>query len=220
MFWTGRERSLRAWLQFAIGLFGYGASVALMLQSGLGVGPWDAFHTGLHNLTGMSVGQASILAGLLLVIGTWFVGVQPGLGTLANMLFIGLIIDGVQPFIPLATNRLWGVLYFVPAVLICGLSTGLYIGAGLGKGPRDGLMIAVSDRTGWPVRRARTAVELIVLFFGWLMGGQIGIGTLMFALGIGPAAQWGLRLWGALDEPAARKRPPADVRRTALKPEA
>lgn len=200
MFWTGQERSLRAWVQLMVGLFGYGLSVALMIDSGLGLGPWDAFHVGLHNLTGMSVGVASIVAGLALLIGTWFIGMRPGPGTIANMIMIGVFIDLLLPWIPAADNWLWGLGYHLSGVLICGLATGFYIGAGLGKGPRDGLMIGLHQRTGWPVRRVRTVIELVVLLLGVAMGGTIGIGTLIFAFGIGPAAQWGLRVCGALEE--------------------
>lgn len=205
MFLTGRERSFSAWVQITVGLFGYGLAVALMLQSGLGLGPWDAFHAGINYLTGIKVGQASILVGVLLLVGTWFIGVRPGPGTVANMLLIGVFIDLLQPLIPVATSRMWGLAYYVPAVFICGLSTGFYIGARLGKGPRDGLMLAVSEQTGWPVRRVRTLIELVVLFFGWLMGAEIWLGTLLFAFGIGPATQWGLRVCRALDEPPAQK---------------
>lgn len=129
MFWTGRERSVRVWVQLIIGLFGYGLSVALMIASGLGLGPWDAFHVGVHNVTGMSVGVASILVGLVLQIGIWFIGVRPGAGTLVNMVLIGLFIDLLLPVIPSATHWLWGLAYYVPGVLLCGLSTGFYIAA-------------------------------------------------------------------------------------------
>jgi hypothetical protein len=203
MFLTGRERSVRAWGQLIVGVFGYGLSVALMIASGLGLGPWDAFHVGLHNVTGMSVGVASIAAGVVLQIGTWFIGVRPGAGTLVNMVLIGVFIDVLLPVIPSAPSWLWGLAYYVPGVMLCGLSTGFYIAAGLGKGPRDGLMLGLHQRTGWPVRRVRTLIELTVLGLGVVMGGTIGVGTLLFALGIGPAAQWGLRICGALNEPPA-----------------
>ncbi len=196
MFTQGRERSLRAWLQLLIGLFGYSLSVTLMIESQLGLGPWDAFHVGIHNKTGVSVGIASILAGLVLQIGSWFIGVRPGLGTLANMILIGVFIDVLTPLIPTAHGWVWGLAYYLPGVLICGLSTGFYIAAALGKGPRDGLMLGVSERTGWPVGRVRTLIELVVLGLGWAMGATIGVGTLLFALGIGPAVQWGLRVCG------------------------
>ncbi len=196
MFTQGQERSLRAWLQLLVGLFGYGLSITLMIESQLGLGPWDAFHVGIHNKTGISVGMASIVAGLALLIGSWFIGVRPGLGTLANMILIGVFIDVLTPLIPPAHGWAWGLAYYLPGILVCGLSTGFYIAAGLGKGPRDGLMLGVSERTGWPVGRVRTLVELIVLALGWAMGATIGVGTLLFAFGIGPAMQWGLRVCG------------------------
>lgn len=211
MFWTGRERSVSAWIQIVVGLFGYGLAVVLMLQSNLGLGPWDAFHVGVQYLTGIPVGQASIYVGLLLLIGTWFIGIRPGPGTIANMILIGVCIDLLLPYIPQAHGWLWGLAYHIPAILICGLSTGFYIGAGLGKGPRDGLMVGLANRTGWPVRRVRTLIEVVVLFFGWLMGAKIGIGTVLFAFGIGPAVQWGMRVCGVLEQTSGIRPPLAGV---------
>jgi uncharacterized protein len=218
--------SPRAWAQLLIGLFGYGLAVALMIESNLGLGPWDAFHYGIHRYTGMTVGMASILAGVVIQIVTWFIGVRPGAGTIANMILIGVFIDLLRPILPEATTIVWGFAYYVPGVLICGLSTGFYIGAGLGKGPRDGLMIAVSQITNWPVRRVRTLIELTVLLLGWLMGATIGIGTLLFALGIGPAAQWGLRVCGVIPEATGNRQQATGNRQVAphnnpsLRPEA
>lgn len=195
MFITGRERAPGAWLQLIVGLFGYALAVVLMVQSGLGLGPWDAFHVGLQKLTGIPIGQASIYVGLALLVATWFIEVRPGAGTIANMILLGLMIDWLLPALPHAHSWAIGLAYFIPGVLICGLATGCYIGAGLGKGPRDGLMVGVSQRSGWPVGRTRTLIELVVLGLGWLLGAPIGLGTLIFALGIGPAAQWGMRLF-------------------------
>lgn len=201
MLMTHRAWSPRAWMQLVVGLFGYGLSVSLMLESGLGLGPWDAFHKGINLKTGLTVGMASILVGVLLQVGSWFIGIRPGIGTIANMILIGVFIDVLTPIIPEAHGWLWGLAYYLPAIIVCGLATGFYIAAGLGKGPRDGLMIGVSDRTGWPVRRVRTLIELTVLALGWLMGAQIGIGTLLFAFGIGPATQWGLQVCGVATRP-------------------
>lgn len=197
---ANRVRSLRAWTQITIGLFGYGLAVTLMIKSGLGLGPWDAFHVGIQQITGVPVGMASIIAGVFIVAGSYFIGVRPGPGTLANMILIGVFIDLLLPITPDAPGWVWGLMYHIVGILACGLATGFYIGAGLGKGPRDGLMIGVSQRTGWPVRRVRTLIELTVLVLGWLMGAQIGLGTVLFALGIGPAVQWGLRVCGVLHE--------------------
>lgn len=191
-------RWLRAWAQLILGLFGYGLAVALMIESDLGLGPWDAFHYGLSLHTGLSVGTVSILVGLAIQIVTWFVGVRPGAGTIANMILIGVFIDLLLPVLPAAHGWVWGLAYYLPAVLICGLATGLYIGAGMGKGPRDGMILVLHAHTGWPVSRVRTLVELVVLSLGWLMGATVGVGTVLFALGIGPAMQWGLRVCGVV----------------------
>lgn len=191
-----RRNPLRAWMQLLLGLVVYGLAIALMIRSNLGLGPWDAFHVGIHMLTGMSVGVASIVVGLLIVAGTTLAGDRPGAGTLANMLFIGLFIDLLLPIVPEASGWIVGLPMFSAGVVLTGFATGLYIGARLGKGPRDGLMIAISERMGWPVRRVRTAIEISVLAAGWMMGGTVGLGTILFTAGIGPVTQWGLQLFG------------------------
>jgi hypothetical protein len=123
------------------------------------------------------------------------------------MILIGVFINLLTPLIPDAQGWVWSLAYYIPGILLCGLSTGFYIGAGLGKGPRDGLMLGVSDLTKLPVRRVRTAIEVVVLSLGWLMGAPIGLGTLMFAFGIGPAVQWGLRVCGVIEKPIASNQP-------------
>lgn len=185
-----------AWAQLMTGLLAYGLAIALMIRSNLGLGPWDAFHVGIHMLTGMSVGVASIVVGLLIVAATTLAGERPGAGTLANMVFIGVFIDLLLPVVPAASGWAAGLAMFVAGVVLCGFATGLYIGARLGKGPRDGLMIAISEHTDWPVRRVRTVIEITVLAAGWLMGGTVGLGTILFTAGIGPVTQWSLQLFG------------------------
>lgn len=189
-------RGIRAWAQLVAGLFGFAVAVSLMVRSRLGLGPWDAFHVGLHRLTGLSLGTASIVTGVAIVAGSLFLGVRPGWGTLANMLLIGIFIDLLLPWVPQASSMVWGLAFYAPAILLCGLATGVYIDAGLGKGPRDGLMIGLSVRSGWPVGRVRMLIELTVLSLGWVMGGRVGAGTVLFAFGIGPATQWGLNIFG------------------------
>ena len=198
--WVGARtptlaRASRRWAQLVLGLFVYGLACALMIRSEFGLGPWDAFHVGLHRLTGMSVGVASIVVGIAIVGGTWFIGVRPGPGTLANMVLIGVFIDLLMPLLPPAAGWLRPA-YHVAGTVLTGLATGLYIAPGLGKGPRDGMMLGIAARTGWPVRRVRTVIELTVLVLGWALGATIGLGTIVFALGIGPATEWGLRLFG------------------------
>lgn len=183
------------WVQLVVGLFGYGAAVALMIRSGLGLGPWDAFHVGIHEITGMTIGTASIVVGFLILIGTYFMGVRIGAGTVANMILIGVFIDLLLPATPAAIDWRWGLAYYAGGILTAGLATGMYIGAGMGEGPRDGLMMGLSRHTGWPVRRVRTLIEMCVLLLGWLMGGAVGVGTILFTLGIGPSVQWGLEIF-------------------------
>jgi uncharacterized membrane protein YczE len=197
-----RFRRLGAWTQLMVGLVGFGVAVPLMVQSGLGLGPWDAFHVGLHHLLDISVGTASIGVGALIVVGSLRLGIRPGSGTLANMVLVGVFIDVILPIVPAASSVPASLLYYAMAILLVGVSTGTYMAARLGNGPRDGLMVGLSQRSGWSVRRVRTLIELTVLAAGWLMGGTIGVGTVVFALTVGPATQVGLQLFGLLPRPA------------------
>lgn len=178
----------------------FGVVIAMMLQSGLGLGPWDAFHAGVSRLTGISIGQASIIVGIVVLAGSMAMGVRPGIGTLANMILVGMATDLAYPLVPPAASLgggiLTGLLYYVVAIGVGGYATGMYIGARLGAGPRDGLMVGLSARFGWPVRRVRTCIELGALVAGWGMGARLGVGTVLFMLGIGPATQWGMRRFG------------------------
>ncbi len=172
-----------------------------MIKSHLGLGPWDAFHVGISLLTPLSIGVASIATGLVILLGSAFLGVRPGVGTVLNMVLIGLFIDVLLPRVPDAHGWLMGLLYYLPSLAVIGLCTGMYIGARMGSGPRDGLMLAVADRTGWSVQWVRTMIELSALGAGWAMGGKVGVGTILFAAGVGPAAQWGLKLFGMIPAP-------------------
>jgi uncharacterized membrane protein YczE len=192
--------SLR-WARFMVAMLGFGVSTALMIRSNLGLGPWDSFQVALHLLAGMSVGTATILVGVVIVCVTWSMGVRPGAGTIANMLAIGVFVDLVLPYTPAAPNGAAALAYYLVAIVLAGVCSGAYIGTGLGKGPRDGMVMALSARYGWPVSRVRTAIELSVLGAGWALGGPVGVGTVLFSLLIGPAMQWGLRLFRVL--PAA-----------------
>lgn len=198
--------SWRAWAQLVAGLAGYSVSIVLMIRSGLGLGPWDALHVGLARLTGVSVGLASIAAGVAIVAGSWLIGIRPGPATLLNMVLIGALVDLLLPFLPPASGLGWGYAFHLAGIAVCGLSTGCYIAARLGQGPRDGLILGLSARTRLSVRAVRTAVELSALLLGWAMGAPVGVGTLLFAFGIGPAMQWGMRLFRVADH----ERPASD----------
>jgi hypothetical protein len=170
-----------------------------MLRSGLGVGPWDAFHQGLHLQLGIGIGTASIGVGLLVLLLSLPLGIRPGAGTVANMVLIGACTDLLLPVVPPASGWAWGLAYHLAGIALAGWFTGVYIDAGLGKGPRDGLVLGLAERWRWPVRRVRTLIELSVLGAGW----ALGVGTVIYALLIGPSMQWGLRRWGALPVRAA-----------------
>ena len=205
---SGATRVLAGrWAQLVLGFVLWGAAIALMIRSGLGLGPWDAFHLGLHRLTGVSVGVASIATGLVIVLASLPAGIRPRAGTVANMVLIGVFVDLMLPLVPPATGRLLGFAYYAAALPLIGLGTGVYIAARLGSGPRDGLMLALAVRTGWPVRRVRTLIELSALGAGWAMGGTIGVGTVVYALLAGPAVQWGLKRYGVLPGAAPLEEP-------------
>lgn len=195
------RRSLAArWGQFLLAMACFGLAISLMIQSGLGLGPWDAFHAGLARLAGITIGQASIVAGVAVLLGSMAMGVRPGAGTIANMFLVGLAVDVMLPLIPTARSLGGGIAgqgaYYLAGILGAGFGTGMYIAASLGAGPRDGLMVAVSARYGWPVRRVRTLLEASVLAAGWAMGGKLGVGTVAFVAGIGPVTQWGMQRFG------------------------
>jgi len=196
--------------QLLLGLFGFAVAIVFMIQSHLGLGPWDAFHVGISLWTPLSIGVASIVTGLVIVAGSALLGVRPGIGTVANMILIGVFIDLLLPRVPVADGWLMGLVYYLPALAVIGLCTGMYIAARMGSGPRDGLMLAVAERTGWSVQLVRTIIELSALGAGWAMGGKVGIGTIFFAIGVGPSAQWGLRLFGMIPS-SARPAPTGEL---------
>lgn len=175
------------------GLFLFALGIVLTLRSGLGLGPWDVLHQGLSLHLPLTFGQAGILAGGLVLLLAVLLGERPGPGTIANMIMIGVFIDLIlwAGWVP-DLNAEGGVVRLVLdvlGVLTVGVGSALYIKAGLGAGPRDGLMLAVSRLSGRRVGVARTAIELSVLVLGWLLGGTVGLGTAVFAFGIGPAVQ-------------------------------
>lgn len=174
------------------GLVLYGVGIGLLVESGLGVDPWDVFHQGLAVRLGLSIGFWIILVGALVML-LWIpLRQRPGVGTLTNVLFLGLFADATIWLVP--TPEHWAPRWacLLSAVVAIGAGTGLYIGAGLGPGPRDGLMTGLA-RLGLSIRFARTLIEVCVLVAGWLLGGTVGPGTLVFAFTIGPVTQFFMR---------------------------
>lgn len=183
---TERLRWVRRITQLLLGLFFYGIAIALMVRAGIGVSPWDVLTQGLVVQTGLAFGLLTNLIGVVVLL-LWIpLRQRPGVGTVLNVLLIG----------PSAQLGLWIIpqqhvpwmqgLVFAAGLLLLAVATGLYIGARLGPGPRDGLMTGLVRRTGRRIWIVRTAIEVTVLTIGWVLGGQVGIGTLLFALLIGP----------------------------------
>jgi uncharacterized membrane protein YczE len=172
-----------------VGLVLYGLSMAIMVRAGLGLDPWDVFHQGLSARTGMSIGMASALAGVVVLLAWIPLRNRPGIGTIANVVVIAITVDTALALLPTPHELALRVVMMVGAVVLNAIATVLYIGAGLGPGPRDGLMTGLVSRTGLSVRLVRTSIEATVLAVGWLLGGTVGIGTVIYALGIGPLVQ-------------------------------
>ena len=178
-----------------LGLVAFGLGIALMAEAGLGLGPWEAFHQGIGQLTGLSLGTVSIVLGIPILLLWWPLGERPGIGTLLNVAVIGTATNIGLMLLPGAVGLPAQVAMMLAGVFVIGLGSGLYLAADLGPGPRDGLMTGLHHRFGWSIRRSRTAVEVTVLVAGWALGGTIGIGTVVFALGIGPVVQFFLGIF-------------------------
>jgi uncharacterized membrane protein YczE len=177
-----------------VGLMGYGFSMAVMVRAGLGLDPWDVFHQGLSGRTGMTIGVASAVVGVAVLLAWIPLRNRPGIGTVANVIVIAVTVDAALAVLPEPTGLPLRIAMMLGAVLLNAVSTVLYIGAGLGPGPRDGLMTGLVARTGLSVRLVRTSIEATVLTVGWLLGGTVGVGTVVYAIGIGPLVQLILRL--------------------------
>ncbi len=167
------------------GLVLYGVSMAMMVRASLGLDPWDVLHQGLAPRLGLSFGLTVNLVGLV-VLFLWLpLRQRPGIGTVLNIIVIGTVTDIALSLIP--TPEAWAakVAMLALGIVLNGIAGGAYIGAGLGPGPRDGLMTGFCARTGLPVKRVRTVIELAVLAIGWLLGGTVGLGTVLYAVTIG-----------------------------------
>lgn len=172
--------------QLTLGLVAYGAGVGLMVIAAVGVSPWDVLAQGIARVTTLDFGLSTILiSGVVLLL--WIpLRQRLGIGTLANAVMVGAVAQLVLWFVP-APEEIWiRALVFAGGLALVAVATGLYIGAELGPGPRDGLMTGIVARTGWPVWIVRTAIEITVVAIGWVLGGNVGVGTVAFALLIGP----------------------------------
>ncbi|KQX60866.1 hypothetical protein ASD48_30370 [Streptomyces sp. Root1310] len=189
----GHGHLARRLIQLYAGLALYGASSALLVRAGLGLEPWNVLHQGLSELTGLTIGVVSIVVGAAVLL-LWIpLRQRPGLGTVSNVFVVGLAMDGTLAYVPEAHGLAVQVPLLLAGIVLNGVATGLYIAASFGPGPRDGLMTGLHRRTGRSIRLMRTAVEVAVVVTGFALGGTIGVGTVLYAVTIGPLAQLFLR---------------------------
>lgn len=167
----------------------YGVSIAMVVRAGLGVFPWDVLHQGIARRTPFSLGTVTVAVSLVVLLAWLPLRQRPGVGTVANVLVIGLVVDPAVALIPAPRAAPLRVLLMLAGVLLNAAATAAYLGVQLGPGPRDGLMTGLVRRTGGSVRLVRTGIELGVVTLGWLLGGTLGVGTVLYAVGVGPVVQ-------------------------------
>ncbi|MFI9293809.1 membrane protein YczE [Streptomyces gardneri] len=219
----GRHLTRRL-VQLYVGLTLYGVSSALLVRSGLGLEPWGVLHQGLAEKTGLTIGVVSIIVGAAVLL-LWIpIRQKPGLGTVSNVFVIGVAMDGTLALVPDVHGLAGQVPLLALGIVLNGVATGLYIAARFGPGPRDGLMTGLHRLTGRSIRLVRTAIEVAVVATGFALGGSVGVGTVLYALAIGPLAQYFLR-WFAVPEASPRpdsggsETPGAAARPTSVGPE-
>ena len=202
------EPAVRRLVQVLCGLTLYGVSMAMIVNAELGLDPWDVFHQGIARTFGWRLGVVAIGVSVAVLL-LWIpIRQRPGLGTILNAVMVGSVFEIASPLLPSDIDSLLGrSALLVGGVLANAVATAMYIGAGLGPGPRDGLMTGLASR-GWPVRWVRTTIEVVVLTLGWVLGGSVGLGTVLYAIAIGPLVHPLLPL-ASIDGRAARRAEPA-----------
>jgi len=182
-------RWARRLTQLYVGLVLFGVSAGMQVRAGLGLDPWDVLHQGIAQRVHHAIGTVAIVLGALVLLLWWPLRQRPGVGTVSNVVVVGLALNATLVALPPQHGYPAKIAMLLGAIVLCGLASGMYISAGLGPGPRDGLMTGLARRTGLSVRIVRTGIELTVLACGWLLGGSVGVGTVLFALAIGPITQ-------------------------------
>jgi uncharacterized membrane protein YczE len=186
---------LRRLPQLFAGLALYGTSMAMQIRGGLGLNPWDVLHQGLATRLPISFGAITAVTGVAVLL-LWIpLRQRPGIGTLANVVVIAFAVDAALALLPAPAGLVPRVAMMVGGIVLNGVASAAYVGARLGPGPRDGLMTGFAARTGRSIRLVRTAIEIVVLGTGWLLGGTVGVGTVLYALAIGPLTQLFLPLF-------------------------
>ncbi len=189
---------VRRALQLLVGLVLYAASISLLVRAGLGNMPWDVLSEGLSERLGWTFGTVTVVVSVVVLLCWIPLRQRPGVGTVANVLVIGVLVDPFLALLGMLTDPLplWAAIAMTAGgIVLNGLATACYIGTRLGPGPRDGLMTGLVARTGWSVRLVRSGIEVVVVAAGWLLGGTVGLGTLGYALAIGPLVHWLLPLF-------------------------
>ena len=189
------KQNFARYLRLISGLYLFGAGIAFMVVAGIGISPWDVLGQGLSKQLHLSFGVATLIISFIVLLGWIPIKKRPMIGTLANAVLIGLFADTVFPLVPKTSVYPLQLLEFAIGMVILSAATGLYISANLGQGPRDGLMLGTAQKLGMAIWKVRTGYELLVMSVGWLMGGQVREGTLIFALFIGILMQTSLKLF-------------------------
>jgi uncharacterized membrane protein YczE len=198
-------------LQLFIGLFLYGIGIALIVRAAIGVAPWEVLTQGIDNHTHLGFGLITVLmSGVVLL---FWIPIQQrlGIGTVLNAFLVGPSADVGLRLIPENLDLWLRIILFAAGLLTLAVATGLYIGAHFGPGPRDGLMTGLHKRTGWKIWVVRTGVEVIVLGVGWALGGNVGVGTVLFAILVGPLCNWTIPFFAIKRRPAAQEAEPAPM---------
>lgn len=192
-------------IQLLVGLFLYGAGCALTIEAGLGVDPWTVFAQGLSVRTGIGIGWITNIVGFFVLL-LWIpLRQKPGIGTIANILLVGTSMQLVLGVVPPISGLIAQIAVLLAGIVVVAIASGLYIGAHFGPGPRDGLMTGMHARLGWPIWLSRALVEVSVLVAGWFLGGTVGIGTVLFAVLIGPLVHVALPLLDTRRVPGQRR---------------
>jgi uncharacterized protein len=209
--WTRDELHLwvKQFLILLIGLFFFALALMLSIYANVGANSWMVFHDGIAIQTPLSIGQASQAVGLVMIVISWLVGIRPGMGTILNMLLVGWYMDLIvwSGLLNYATTLPTQLGMLATSILILGLSSGMYIKAGFGAGPRDSFNLAMIELTNLSITVSRWAIEGTVVVIGILMGGHFGFGTILYAIFIGPAVGLGFRAFGLHRTPKSAPRP-------------
>lgn len=186
-------------LTLNLGLFIYGIGIAMMVHASIGLAPWDVLAQGISKQTGLSFGQSTIAVSVMVLLAWIPLKVKPGIGSILNAILLGVFADFWLPLMPRLDVYVFQLLWFVLGLVVISFATGLYISCGMGKGPRDGLNTGIAQRFKLPFWQARSLVEVVVVLVGFMLGGQVREGTLIFAFAIGYLNQLGLRLFRLVD---------------------